>query len=610
MTVPMTARLPASTGALRPRLSPWASSLVLAALLVPSMWGVGAPPLVTFGIDNLAMLGWGVALAWMAPALRGTGAGAGAAADRADIAWLGLLAAWTVLLLCVGTSVLFRGLPPAIGIRHGGILLAAAASLWAGARLARALATGAQAASSGAAGTLASELATALLACFVFAGLAHAAIAVLQSTGIEGWWPTLNVEGRAGGGFAQPNLLGTQLLWAYAALAALRAGDQLSNGRAMVVAALLTVALALSASRTALVASLVLAGWGVLDARLGRGARALLAALPPALALCWVGLYAWKGVGFAGTVLIQKADPTSSRWGLWQQCAKLIAENPWSGVGWGQFNFAWTLTPMPGLPRTAGYMFNHAHNLFIQWAVEIGLPLTVLLAALFGFALWRGARRLWRADTDQPLLPRAAVAMVAVVAVHSQLEFPLWWVNFLLPSAFLLGLAIPVPATATATTNAKSGARGIGRSPRWAMVPGCLMVLAAVLVWADHRALHALYRPTEDAPPEHQRVVDASQSLLFGQFGDRFVGTLAPNGQRRIEPFQAVVFEGIDDRLLASWALAQAEVGQVDKARYLVGRLREFNTPTGRYFMGHCAKEPQRFQCLPGEPALSFRDFR
>lgn len=605
MTVPMTPRSPASTEASPPRLKPWAASLMLAALLVPSLWGVGAPPLVTFGIDNLAMLGWGVALAWMAPAL--CGAATGAALRRADAAWWGVLAAWAVLLGCVGASLLFLGLPLAIGSRHGGVLLAAAVALWCGARLARALATDAQTMAPGAASSPASELAKALLACFVFTGLAHAAIAVLQSAGIDGWWPALNVEGRAGGGFAQPNLLGTQLLWAYAALAALRAGGQLSSGRAIPIAALLIVALALSASRTAFVASVVLAGWGLLDARLGRAARSLLVALPPALALSWAGLYAWKGIGFAGTALLQKADPTSSRWGLWQQCAKLIAENPWFGVGWGQFNFAWTLTPMPGLPRTAGYMFNHAHNLFIHWAVEIGLPLTCLLAALFGFALWRGVQRLWRADGDRPLLPRAAVAMVAVVAVHSQLEFPLWWVNFLLPAAFLFGLAIPVLVPVNALAAAT---RWTGRSPRWAMVPGCLMALAAILVWADHRALHTLYRPSEDAPPEHQRIVDASQSLLFGQFGDRFVGTLAPNGRRRTEPFQAVVFEGIDDRLLASWALAQAEVGRIDKARYLVARLREFNTPTGRYFMALCTKEPHRFQCLPGEPTLSFRDFR
>lgn len=607
MTVTMTECFPTSSGAPPLSMSLGAASLMLAALLVPSMWGVGAPPMATFGIDNLAMLGWGLFLAWMLPALRS--AGAEAAVHRADLAWFGVVAAWSVLLLCVGISVLFRGLPLAIGLRHGGILLAAAASLWAGVRLARALPSGAHATSSRPAASLAAELATALLGCFVFTGLAHAAIAVLQSIKIEGWWPALNVEGRAGGGFAQPNLLGTQLLWAFAALAALRAGGQLNNRLTVLIAALLTVALALSASRTAFVASLILAGWGALDARLGRAARALLTALPPALALCWAGLYTWKGVGFAGTVLLQKSDPSSSRWGLWQQCAKLIVENPWTGVGWGQFNFAWTLTPMSGLPRTAGYMFNHAHNLFIHWAVELGLPVTGLLAALFGFALWRGVQRLWRADADQPLLPRAAVVMVAVVAVHSQLEFPLWWVNFLLPAAFMLGLAIPVPALVPSKRPLSVMRWTCSSRPR-AMVPGCLMAFAAVLVWVDHRALHTLYRPAEQAPPELQRIVDARQSLLFGQFGDRFAGTLAPNGRRRIEPFQAVVFEGIDDRMLASWALTLAEIGQVDKARYLAARLREFNSPTGRSFMALCAKAPDRFQCLPGEPALSFRDFR
>ncbi len=62
----------------------------------------------------------------------------------------------------------------------------------------------------------------------------------------------------------------------------------------------------------------------------------------------------------------------------------MIWHDPWTGVGLGEFNFAWTLTPFA---RPSGETFTHAHNLFLQWAVETGMPLTLLMIALLVYAL-------------------------------------------------------------------------------------------------------------------------------------------------------------------------------------------------------------------------------
>lgn len=567
----------------------FSGALALMAIAGPTLWGPDAPPMVSFRVEVFALLAWGI---WLATLPRGE-AGFGAARSlRRASGIVAVAAALALLMVCVAGSVALAGWPLVIGLRHGFILLAVAATLSGGICLSRTSSTDG--------GT--SLLETVLL-CFVFAGLAHGVIAVLQYLGVEGWWPAMGQDGRAKGALSQPNLLGTQLLWAYVALVALLAGGRMTFGPVLVCAALLIVSLALSASRTAALSCLALVAWGLMDRQLDRRSRALLLVAPLALLLCWAALNAWQsagGPGFAGTSLLHKTDPTSSRWGLWKQCARLIMNNPWWGVGWGQFNLAWSLTPMPGLPRTAGYTFTHAHNLFVHWAVELGLPLAIVVSGLLVCAIFDGVRRLWRAEKDVPVVQRAALVMVLIVAVHSQLEFPLWWVNFLLPTAFLLGVALAGPA---ATYQITKSVR------RWPLGPW-LMIVGAAFAWVDHLAIADVYRPGPDSPPQAQRIAVASQSLLFGHFGDRFAATLAPAGTRQIETYQRIVFEMLDERLLASWALAHAEAGQADKAQFLASRLREFGSASAQQFFAVCVSEPQRFQCAPSDAPLGFRSFR
>ena len=65
-------------------------------------------------------------------------------------------------------------------------------------------------------------------------------------------------------------------------------------------------------------------------------------------------------------------DISSSRFGIWRNTWSLIASHPWLGVGFGDFNFAWSLTPFPGRPVA---FFDHTHNLLLNFAVGFGVPL-------------------------------------------------------------------------------------------------------------------------------------------------------------------------------------------------------------------------------------------
>ena len=74
------------------------------------------------------------------------------------------------------------------------------------------------------------------------------------------------------------------------------------------------------------------------------------------------------------------------------------------------------------------------------------MPLALLVLALLVYALWRALghaiRRRPRAAGRATPVQRAAFVMVLMVAVHSMLEYPLWYAYFLLPTAFAFGLCL------------------------------------------------------------------------------------------------------------------------------------------------------------------------
>jgi len=543
--------------------------------------------------DLLALAGWGLFIALIAVH--------SSAWRQTPIASAGLRALFLLLggmvVIAVGSAALASG-PPRIVVRDVGMLLTACAVLAAGARLM-------QPANHGELRHI--QLISVLLLAFVCAGGLNAVVAITQYLAPGSTWAPLNVEGRAVGHMRQPNHLATQLLWAYAALVALHEIRRFPIWLFAAFCTLLLVALAMSASRTGVLACIVLASWGVLDRRLSTQSRIALVGAPILLVLGWWALAASApavGQAFGGTALLNKADPTSSRWGLWQQTLRLIEQNPWLGVGWGQFNFAWTLTPMEPIVRSGGHTFSHAHNLFLHWAAEIGVPLALLATGLLGLALWRAVVGARQASGIEAPLRSGALAMLGVVLMHSLFEFPLWHANFLLPAVFLFGIALGKGAEPAVAARTFASA-----SPT---LTGGLIVLAAVVVFHAYQPISHLYHPPEDGATEQARIDSARQSPLFGHFGDRFAGTLAAPGSRRLEPYREIVFEHLDVQLLMSWSQAYAEAGQLAHAHYLAMRLKELTQPGAQRFFEVCDTPLSLnfYQCSQPRSGIGFRDFR
>jgi O-antigen ligase len=601
------------------RSTPAHGLLWLAACLavVPAaLLAVSLPPSATFLNQVAALSGWGVMATVLALGLPQCTDASGRLAWP-PIHWglAALLGALTLLAAaCVG-SWAWNGLP--LSITASNVAFVAAAALL--------VLLGAATTAAGADGPAFRALCVALLA----AGLLSTVVGAVQVFApgwADGHWIALTaLEGRASGNLRQPNHLSSLLLWSLVAGVWLvesgGAADAAPFARparwrwplALLALATLIFGLVLSASRTGMVGVLVLAVWGALDRGLSRRARALLLAMPLLYAACWWGLSGWaeaSGHVFGGAERLRsESDISSSRFGIWANTLSLIAQHPWAGVGWGEFNLAWSLTPFPHRPVA---FFDHTHNLPLQLVVELGMPLGLGVTALLLGALWRAWRATQRMaardDAARATLLRSAWMMVLLVALHSLLEYPLWYAYFLLPAAFAWGLCLGA--------DRRAGPAAAPARPGWALLCGSLLLsVGGLIAVIDYLSVVAIFEPGEDSAPLPERIVVGQRSVFFAHHADYAAATISPTPAGVLQGVQGARHFLLDTRLMTSWSRALADSGDLERARHIAQRLREFRNPASASFFEPCdtesdASEPLPFQCTPPTRVFGYEDFR
>ncbi|ATU63274.1 PglL family O-oligosaccharyltransferase [Piscinibacter gummiphilus] len=568
----------------------------LAAIAVPVLLAYNLPPSSTFLNQAAALVGWGIFCAVLAASLPRSGSGAASGGQRA------LVVALAVLLGCVVLSMVRSGLPTGLGLSSLGLIGAAVLVVCTAAAVQRA----------GAGETAFEVFAIALLA----AALASVAIAIVQY-----FFPAFadgdvlaraSSPGRVGANLRQPNHLSSLLLAALAGLVWLH--DRREQAAAqpplafrigtVAVGLLLVFGVVLTVSRTGTVCIVMLALWGVIDRRLSRFTRAMLWLVPLVYVLCWMGVSEWSAAqahAFAGESQLHKSDLSSSRFGIWSNTLALIRMHPWAGVGWGEFNFAWTLTPFPGRPIA---FFDHTHNLPLQFAVELGLPLAGLVMVLIVAALW-GAFRCARhaVAADQPAV-RCGLVMVLMMGVHSLLEYPLWYAYFLLPTAFAFGFAVSGRIVAAPQPWG-------GRA--WLVGGGVVLAVGGVFSVVDYLSVVQIFAPGSRAAPLEERIESGRRSVFFAHHADYAAVTTAQFPSVEAAGFEVAPHFLLDARLMIAWAKALNERGDVERARYVAERLKEFNHAEGDKFFAACndaTTDPLPFQCAPATRSFTFEDFR
>ncbi len=562
------------------------------------------PPVVTMANQLVAVLGWGLVLL-LAPA-----------PPLARPALRSVAPLLIVFALVAGACVwsVARGaLPTAPGICTLGLV---------GLALALAL-HGASAGAADVAGwfrPFAIALAVIGVCCAFIACLQIFAIDLIDNDLIA--LPTR--RGRAGGNIGQPNQFADAMLWGLIALVPLaqaryRRAPQarwmrLEQAAWFGAGLFMILGVVLAGSRTGMVVTVLIALWGLFDRNLVRPLRVGLALAPVAVVALQWAVGAWAHAHALPIVMTDRSDTTSVfafRDEIWASSLALIKAQPWLGVGWGQFNFAWTLTP--SFSRGAGLVDN-AHDLPLQLAVELGVPAAVLMISLLLFALWTAVRRLWRSPGDAGVAGRGALMIVVVLAVHSMLEYPLWYAYLLLPTAWAFGLTMGA-ASAMGPSHQPAAAEPavpIGPLRAWRVL-GLLMVVLAGSAWLDYLTIVDLFLPRSTSLPLVQRIQRAEASPLFANHADYVAATDLPLNPATLPLVERASHVLLNGRLMYAWAILLNERGEVDKARYMAARLREFNLSGPKPWFAPCddpAVTAKPFQCLPPAGPVSWRDFR
>lgn len=272
---------------------------------------------------------------------------------------------------------------------------------------------------------------------WVAAGLISSVFGLLQYLGYSAAFsPWINTTslGEAFANLRQRNQFATLTMLALAALLGLALLRQKPVSRPvqalfLLAAALLAIGNAASSSRTGLVQIGLLAlftplFWSGWRAALPRNLL-LVAVLSYGLSLA---LLPWLAGGdFFSLGLVARLNTVdavcSSRLTLWANVLHLIAQKPWLGWGWGELSYAHHWALYTG-PRFCDILDN-AHNLPLHLAVELGLPIALALCAGFGFWVW--TQKPWR---ERDATRQLAWAVLALILLHSLLEYPLWYGPF------------------------------------------------------------------------------------------------------------------------------------------------------------------------------------
>ena len=427
-------------------------------------------------------------------------------------------------------------------------------------------------------------------------------------------WVSQTQAGEAFGNLRQRNQLATLMsigLVALIALLALSPGGAGGDGRrtslpwwAFPAALLLALGNAASSSRTGLLQWLLipaLTAWWVLPTRRRQLMFALLALLAYAVAvltLPWL-LELLTGLHIGGLFgRLAEAPTCESRKILWANVLTLIAQKPWLGWGWGELEYAHFITLYTG-PRFCDILDN-AHNLPLHLAVEMGLPTAVAICATLGWLAWRA--RPW-AETDPAR--QMAWGVLAVILLHSLLEYPLWYGPFQIAAGLSLLLLWRGRAPAGAFLPNNESNTPFVQVVR--LLFAMFIIAGLVMVGVGYYRVSQIYLPPEErgAAYRDDTLAKIRDSTLFAhqaEFAELSVTALTPQTAATVHALALELLHySPEPRVVEKLIESAVMLGRDDEALQYLARFRAaFPKEHARWVQENAAAEHLPTYELPG----------
>lgn len=429
---------------------------------------------------------------------------------------------------------------------------------------------------------------------WLLAALVSACVGLLQYFGLsQGLAPWVHATpmGEAFANLRQRNQFATltsigllALLWQVANPRNLAPqGTLLGRMAAGLVMTVLALGNAASGSRTGMLQWVLVLGLSLMWAVRGRGRVAgaswfALAAYGAAvLALPWA-LQLVGGVQSAGLLgRFQEDAGCASRRVLWSNVLHLIGQKPWLGWGWGELDYAHFITLYPG-ERFCDILDN-AHNLPLHLAVELGVPLA--LGFCGGLGWWIARHAPW---SERDLTRQMAWAVLAVIGLHSLLEYPLWYGPFQIAAALCVYLLWKTPGgrygTGTVGVLGDAAAGYRGRITFAAnTVAGIFLVVLAAAAWDYWRISQLYLLPENRAASYREHTQDKVKNSWFFQdpvqFADLTTTRLsANNASAQYAQAQRLMHFSPEARVAEAAIEAAIVLGQDQDAMYYLQRYK------------------------------------
>ncbi|WP_309603059.1 O-antigen ligase family protein [Sphingomonas sp.] len=251
----------------------------------------------------------------------------------------------------------------------------------------------------------------------------------IRGDGMNHYFYPYSSWGTAAGLFANGNHQATLLLVSIPFLVALAArrwrqepkpNDRLltaivAGGMAVVVAA----GVAMNQSFALLIIGAPVIGAAALQ--LIPAGRVRLGRLAAMLGLLFLGATAALAIMLFAGMSTSNQTSVTIRADIWAHSSRALADYGVTGAGIGTFPTLYPLTEDPAVVERT--YTNHAHNDYIELALEAGIPGVVLM---FAFLAWWGRRAfaIWRSP-DAAEMARAACIASAAILLHSLVDYPL-----------------------------------------------------------------------------------------------------------------------------------------------------------------------------------------
>ena len=273
----------------------------------------------------------------------------------------------------------------------------------------------------------------------------------------------------------------------------------------------------------------------------------------------------------------------SSRRLLWSNVLDLIVQKPWLGWGWGELDFA-HYHNLYGSPRFCEIMDN-AHNLPLHLAVELGVPVALLLCV--ALTVWVLRQRPWQeVDPTRQL----AWGVLAVIGLHSLLEYPLWYGPFQMA---VLACVLLLRRGSVGLSRVKNESN----SPLvQAFIVGMATVLIAFLSFAawDYRRVSQIYlsAPERDPALREGTLEKISDTRLFRNqflFAELGLVPLEPgNAQWTYDTASELLHYSPEPRVIEKVIESATMLGREDEAVLHLARYRAaFPADCATWLRGH-----------------------